>query len=127
VITSLFKKGLSAYLFRKALIENEITFGFEKLIPKPYRRDQPGQRLRVNGCRSTVLEVCSRVCTLERYLVRYYMVFYVIFIVFYQLYVFGGLLESVYPQVVFDRYLEPGCVFLILFLRLPIFILRQLH
>jgi len=39
------------------------------------------------------------------------MVFYVIFRVFYQLHVFGGLLKSIYPQVVFDRYLEPDCVF----------------
>ncbi|MDW5555528.1 hypothetical protein [Methanosarcina sp.] len=54
MITTLFKKCLSTYLFRKALIENEITFGFEKLIPKPYRRDQPAQRLRVSGCGSAV-------------------------------------------------------------------------
>ncbi|MDD3874649.1 MAG: hypothetical protein PHE01_10825 [Methanosarcina sp.] len=30
------------------------TFGFESLIPNPYRRDQPAQRLRFNGCGSTV-------------------------------------------------------------------------
>ncbi|WP_229395971.1 hypothetical protein [Methanosarcina sp. DH1] len=46
VITTLFKKGLTE--------NHEPIFGFDELIPKPYRRDQPAQRLRVNGCRSTV-------------------------------------------------------------------------
>ena len=30
------------------------TFEFEDLIPKPYRRDQPAQRLRPKGCGSKV-------------------------------------------------------------------------
>jgi len=30
------------------------VFGFENLIPKPYRRDKPAQRFRVNGFGSTV-------------------------------------------------------------------------
>jgi hypothetical protein len=42
---------LPASLFKKGLSENdELTFGFENLSPKPYRRDQPAQRLRVNQC-----------------------------------------------------------------------------
>ncbi|WP_156151106.1 hypothetical protein [Methanosarcina sp. Kolksee] len=28
----------------------EPIFGFDELIPRPYRRDQPAQRLRPNGC-----------------------------------------------------------------------------
>jgi len=33
-------------LFKKGLTENEEPFEFESLTPKPYRRDQPAQRLR---------------------------------------------------------------------------------
>jgi hypothetical protein len=40
--TSLFKKGLIA------------TFPAESLTKGPIRRDKPAQRLRVNGCGSTV-------------------------------------------------------------------------
>ncbi|NLN44348.1 MAG: hypothetical protein GX152_09375, partial [Methanosarcina sp.] len=36
VITTLFKKGLTANFFKKSLIKNSVTFGFECLIPKPY-------------------------------------------------------------------------------------------
>jgi hypothetical protein len=43
VITTLFRKGLTANLFKKSLIEDSVTFGFESLIPKPYRRDQPAK------------------------------------------------------------------------------------
>jgi hypothetical protein len=50
VITTLLKKGLTATFFKKSLIKNSVTFGFESLIPKPYQRDQPAQRLRRNGC-----------------------------------------------------------------------------
>ncbi|HWQ48722.1 MAG TPA: hypothetical protein VN414_07225 [Methanosarcina sp.] len=33
------------------MTENSLTtFGFENLIPKPYRRDQPAQRLTRNRC-----------------------------------------------------------------------------
>jgi hypothetical protein len=46
--------GCGTSLFKKGLTENETTFEFEDLTPKPYRRDQPAQRLRVNGCGSTV-------------------------------------------------------------------------
>jgi hypothetical protein len=53
VITTLFKKGLTANLLRKGLIENG-GINFKRLIPKPYRRDQPAQRLRCNGCSTTV-------------------------------------------------------------------------
>ncbi|MDY0131015.1 MAG: hypothetical protein RBR63_12700 [Methanosarcina vacuolata] len=36
----LFKKNLTATLFKKGLTENhEPIFGFDELIPKPYRRD----------------------------------------------------------------------------------------
>jgi hypothetical protein len=49
VITTLFKKGLTANLLRKGLIENS-GINFKRLIPKPYRRDQPAQRLRYNSC-----------------------------------------------------------------------------
>jgi len=45
------KNCLPASLFKKGLSENdELTFGFENLIPKSYRRDKPAQRLRVNRC-----------------------------------------------------------------------------
>ncbi|MDD2613319.1 MAG: hypothetical protein PHH67_03775 [Methanosarcina sp.] len=45
----------NANLSKKGLIENSVTVGFESLILKPYRRDQPAQRLRCNGCGSAVL------------------------------------------------------------------------
>jgi hypothetical protein len=49
------KNFLSASLFKKGLSENpQATLEFEGLIPKPYRRDKPAQRFRLNGCRSTV-------------------------------------------------------------------------
>jgi hypothetical protein len=51
---------LPANFFKKGLIENEAMFEFDNLIPRPYRRDQPAKRLRVNGCGST-LEVKSPV------------------------------------------------------------------
>ena len=46
VITTLFRKGLTANFFKKSLIKNSVTFGFKSLAPKPFRRDQPAQRLR---------------------------------------------------------------------------------
>ncbi len=36
VITTLFKKGLTANFFKKSLIKNSVTFGFKSLTPKPY-------------------------------------------------------------------------------------------
>jgi hypothetical protein len=54
VIKTLLKKGLTANLLRKGLIENG-GINFKRLIPKPYRRDQPAQRLRPNGCGATVV------------------------------------------------------------------------
>ncbi|HEY3362984.1 MAG TPA: hypothetical protein VGK06_14505 [Methanosarcina sp.] len=41
---------MPASLFKKGLSENMATFELEDLIPKPYRRDQPAQRLRNNNC-----------------------------------------------------------------------------
>ncbi|MDD4306023.1 MAG: hypothetical protein PHH67_05855 [Methanosarcina sp.] len=37
VITTLLNKGLTANFFKKSLIKNSVTFGFECLIPKPYQ------------------------------------------------------------------------------------------
>jgi hypothetical protein len=34
VITTLFKKGLTANFFKKSLIKSSVTFGFESLIPQ---------------------------------------------------------------------------------------------
>ncbi|MDW5551708.1 hypothetical protein [Methanosarcina sp.] len=53
-LQSFSKNCLIASLFKKGLSENPVTFGFENLIPKPYRRDKPAQRFRVNGFGSTV-------------------------------------------------------------------------
>ena len=52
---NLLRKGLTANLLRKGLIENS-GINFKRLIPKPYRRDQPAQRLRPNGCGPTVAD-----------------------------------------------------------------------
>ncbi|NLN42871.1 MAG: hypothetical protein GX152_01340 [Methanosarcina sp.] len=59
MLTNFFKKMFDHKLFqkkfdqkrkplRKGLTENGVTFGFESLIPKPYQRDQPAQRLVIN-------------------------------------------------------------------------------
>jgi len=42
VITTLFEKGLTENPWQR--------LGLIALLPKPYRRDQPAQRLRVNRC-----------------------------------------------------------------------------
>jgi hypothetical protein len=50
------KKCLLTNFFKKSLIKNG-GINFKRLIPKPYRRDQPAQRLvinRRNGCGATV-------------------------------------------------------------------------
>jgi hypothetical protein len=55
---NLLRKDLTANLLRKGLIENS-GINFKRLIPKPYRRDQPAQRLvvnRRNGCGPTVAD-----------------------------------------------------------------------
>jgi len=47
-----FEKCLARNPFQKRLDRKpQETFEFDNLIPKPYRRDQPAQRLRVNGCK----------------------------------------------------------------------------
>jgi hypothetical protein len=67
VITTLLKKGLTekpsneaigmiTMLFKKILSESVSMFEFEHLIPEPYRRDQPAQRLQHNGCGTTLLK-----------------------------------------------------------------------
>jgi len=71
------KNSLPASFFKKGFIESEATFGFEDLIPKPYRRDHnpfekrldrkccnekltpnDGVINRRNGCGSTVAAQC---------------------------------------------------------------------
>jgi tRNA A-37 threonylcarbamoyl transferase component Bud32 len=61
-----------------------VTFGFESLIPKPYRRDQPAQRLRSSrlkaevsiifvkkhGGRNGVLNMSCHVCKQAVFLLR---------------------------------------------------------
>jgi len=54
-VIRLFLKKLACNPFEKRLDRKpQETFEFDNLIPKPYRRDQPAQRLLVNGCGSTV-------------------------------------------------------------------------
>ncbi|WP_170943183.1 hypothetical protein [Methanosarcina spelaei] len=49
------RKGSIENLLRKGFIENyKSIFKIKILSPNPIRRDQPGQRLRVNGCGPTV-------------------------------------------------------------------------
>ncbi|MDD3315942.1 MAG: hypothetical protein PHH67_06780 [Methanosarcina sp.] len=66
VITTLFKKSLTtnffkksliknANLFRKGLIENSVTFGFECLIPKPYPAWSTGATVAVQRLRCKVV------------------------------------------------------------------------
>jgi hypothetical protein len=47
---TLFKKLLALKPFQKRLERKPLaTFGFDSLIPKPYRRDKPAQRFQRNG------------------------------------------------------------------------------
>jgi len=56
VVPTFFLKMLARKLFQKKLKQKPLaTFGFGNLIPKPYRRDKPAQRFRVNSFEQTLL------------------------------------------------------------------------